>query len=69
MIGIASILLTALGMSNTEAAPFELPPLHTPPSTEHHVGKVVWTDLVTPDLAPPASFAPLRAPPRAPRAL
>src|SRR5579863_9434246 len=27
-----------------------LPPLTQPASGEHHVGKVVWTDLVTPDL-------------------
>ena len=51
IIRVASILLTAPWISHTQAAPFELPPLNTPPSTEHHVGKVVWTDLVTPDLA------------------
>jgi uncharacterized protein len=28
-----------------------LPPLTQPASGEHHVGKVVWADLVTPDLA------------------
>ena len=50
IIGIASILLAAPWISNTQAAAFELPPLNTPPSTEHHVGKVVWEDLVTPDL-------------------
>ncbi|HWZ62729.1 MAG TPA: VOC family protein [Steroidobacteraceae bacterium] len=27
-----------------------LPPLTQPASSEHHVGKVVWIDLVTPDL-------------------
>jgi predicted enzyme related to lactoylglutathione lyase len=27
-----------------------LPPLTQPASGEHHVGKVVWADLVTPDL-------------------
>jgi len=28
----------------------DLPPLTQPASGEHHVGKVVWADLVTPDL-------------------
>src|ERR1700690_84778 len=32
------------------AASLELPALVQPASTEHHVGKVVWADLVTPDL-------------------
>ena len=27
-----------------------LPPLTQPASGEHHVGKVIWADLVTPDL-------------------
>ena len=29
---------------------------NAPPSTEHHVGKVVWADLVTPDLAAAEHF-------------
>jgi len=34
------------------AAPrFELPPLVQPATHEHHPGKVIWADLVTPDLA------------------
>jgi uncharacterized protein len=33
------------------APPFELPPIGDPASGEHHPGKVVWADLVTPDLA------------------
>lgn len=32
------------------AATFTLPPFNTPASSEHHVGKMVWADLVTPDL-------------------
>jgi hypothetical protein len=32
------------------AAPLQLPPLTQPATSEHHVGKVIWTDLVTPDL-------------------
>jgi uncharacterized protein len=38
------------------AADFELPALNTPPSTEHHAGKMVWADLVTPDLAAAEKF-------------
>jgi uncharacterized protein len=32
------------------AASSDLPPLVAPPTHDHHVGKVVWVDLVTPDL-------------------
>lgn len=34
----------------------ELPPLVEPPSAERHVGKVVWADLTTPDLAAAKTF-------------
>jgi uncharacterized protein len=38
--------------TNAIAAPrFELPPLVQPATHEHHPGKVIWADLVTPDLA------------------
>lgn len=32
------------------AAPPSLPPLNDPPSSEHHIGKVVMLQLVTPDI-------------------
>jgi predicted enzyme related to lactoylglutathione lyase len=54
--GMAALLLSAVGLSTLYAASFELPPLNAPPSTEHHVGKVVWADLVTPDLAAAEHF-------------
>jgi predicted enzyme related to lactoylglutathione lyase len=38
------------------AADFELPALNTPSSAEHHAGKMVWADLVTPDLAAAEKF-------------
>jgi predicted enzyme related to lactoylglutathione lyase len=39
------------------AAPaFELPPPGGQPSHEHHPGKIVWADLVTPDLAAAEHF-------------
>ena len=34
----------------------ELPPLVEPANAEHHVGKVIWADLVTPDLASSKRF-------------
>jgi uncharacterized protein len=48
--GLSALLVVVMGVSTGRAASFELPPLNTPPSTEHHVGKMVWADLVTPDL-------------------
>ncbi len=41
--------------SNTMAA-FELPPLVDPPTREHHSGKIVWADLVTPDVEAAKTF-------------
>jgi predicted enzyme related to lactoylglutathione lyase len=55
-VALSSLLLFVLCNSTACAAPFELPPLNSPPSTEHHVGKVVWADLVTPDLAAAEHF-------------
>ncbi|HEY2682849.1 MAG TPA: VOC family protein [Steroidobacteraceae bacterium] len=52
----ASLILLSLGASAAYAAQFELPPLNDPPSTEHHVGKIVWADLVTPDLSAAEKF-------------
>lgn len=34
----------------------ELPPLVVPANAEHHVGKVIWADLATPDLAAAKRF-------------
>ena len=38
------------------ALPFDLPPISNPASTEHHPGKVIWADLVTPNLVAAESF-------------
>jgi len=43
-------------MSSAAAADFSLPALNSPPSAEHHAGKMVWADLVTPDLAAAEKF-------------
>ena len=59
---IRSILYTAIlaALVNRAApaftAPIELPPLVEPASSEHHVGKVIWVDLATPDLASAKKF-------------
>src|ERR1019366_6919623 len=50
---LCAAIVYAAAASAIHAAPavaVVLPPLTEPPSGEHHVGKVVWTDLVTPDL-------------------
>jgi hypothetical protein len=51
-----SVLFFGGSISIARAADFELPALNTPPSTEHHTGKIVWADLVTPDLAAAEKF-------------
>ena len=38
------------------ALPLNLPPISDPASTEHHPGKVIWADLVTPNLAAAETF-------------
>jgi uncharacterized protein len=42
--------------SVARGAPPDLLPLNSPPSTDHHAGKVVWEDLATPDLAAAERF-------------
>jgi predicted enzyme related to lactoylglutathione lyase len=51
--GLCAVLLYAAATAAVHAAlsaAVILPPLTQPASGEHHVGKVVWADLVTPDL-------------------
>jgi uncharacterized protein len=55
-LGLASLLLSVMCVSTLRAATFELPPLNSPPSAEHHVGKVIWADLVTPNIAAAEQF-------------
>jgi predicted enzyme related to lactoylglutathione lyase len=50
MLLYALVSAAALGLS------FEVPPLVAPPSTEHHAGKVIWVDLLTPDIAAAKQF-------------
>ena len=50
---VFSIVLAA---NANAAASFELPPPGGLASHEHHPGKIVWADLMTPDLAAAESF-------------
>jgi uncharacterized protein len=54
--GLSAWLLCAACVTTVVAAPVELPPPVEPASSEHHVGKVIWVDLVTPDLAAAKQF-------------
>jgi predicted enzyme related to lactoylglutathione lyase len=56
---LCTLALVSTGILSTSAAPapgIELPPLTQPPSTEAHPGKVIWADLVTPDLKQAEDF-------------
>ncbi len=54
--GLCVLFLFAACGATVMAAPPELPPLVDPANAEHHVGKVIWADLVTPDLASAKTF-------------
>lgn len=57
--GLTSLLVSALILGNAmlaRGADFQLPALNSPPSAEHHAGKMIWADLVTPDLAAAEKF-------------
>ncbi len=54
--GLCALFLCATGVATAKVAPFELPPLVEPATAEHHVGKVIWLDLMTPDLAGAKQF-------------
>jgi predicted enzyme related to lactoylglutathione lyase len=53
------LLIACFGLAGAApslAAPFQLPQIVDPPTDEHHVGKVVFVELVTPDLAAAEHF-------------
>jgi uncharacterized protein len=57
LCSLAALCLLQIMASAAIAAPtFVLPPLVQPASTEHHPGKVIWADLVTPDIAAAKHF-------------
>src|SRR6202044_124441 len=55
-VGLSTLLLSIFCVSAAGAISFELPPLNSPASPEHHIGKVVWADLVTPNLSAAQKF-------------
>ncbi len=54
--GLGTLLAQAACVATALAAPLELPPLADPATAEHHAGKVVWLEMVTPDLAASKRF-------------
>lgn len=49
-------LFSVVAVTTASAAGLALPALSSPPSQEHHPGKVIWFDLTTPDLAAAERF-------------
>jgi predicted enzyme related to lactoylglutathione lyase len=54
--GVLALFLGASPSLPTGAQSLQFPALVTPPSQEHHVGKVIFVELVTPDLAATKRF-------------
>lgn len=48
---LLAVALLAVVSQTSGAERLQFPAIAEPPSAEHHVGKVIWADLVTPDLA------------------
>jgi hypothetical protein len=48
--GVVAAFLGIACAATAVAAPFEVPALVQPASPEQHIGKVIWVELVTPDL-------------------
>lgn len=55
-IALTALLVVCSAWGSARAAPFELPALEQPASQERHPGKMIWVDLVTPDLAAAQRF-------------
>lgn len=54
--GLLALFLGASPSLPTGAQSLQFPALVTPPSQEHHVGKVIFVELVTPDLTTTKQF-------------
>lgn len=55
-LGLLAALLGVTGAAPVMASPLQLPPIVDPASQEYHVGKVIFVELVTPDLAAAKQF-------------
>jgi predicted enzyme related to lactoylglutathione lyase len=53
---LLAALLVVAGAAPVMASPLQLPALVEPASQEHHIGKVIFVELVTPDLAAAKQF-------------
>jgi uncharacterized protein len=53
---VLAALLAVAGAAPVMAQSLVLPPIVEPPSQEHHIGKVIFLELVTPDLAASKQF-------------
>jgi len=53
---LACTLCGLLSATAHAALPLNLPPISDPASNEHHPGKMIWADLVTPNLATAETF-------------
>jgi predicted enzyme related to lactoylglutathione lyase len=51
-----ALILTLACMAKALGAGFEPPPLADRPGTEHHVGKIIWAELITPRLGEAEHF-------------
>jgi uncharacterized protein len=54
--GLCAALLFTTCVAGAMAAPVRPPAINEPKSAERHVGKVIWTDLLTPDIAAAKQF-------------
>jgi len=54
--GLLVVLLGVACAVPVMAAPIQLPAIVVPVSQEHHVGKIIFVELVTPDLAAAKKF-------------
>jgi hypothetical protein len=55
-IGLLAVLLCVACAVPVMAAPVHLPAIVEPPSQEHHIGKLIFVQLVTPDIAAAKQF-------------
>jgi predicted enzyme related to lactoylglutathione lyase len=53
---LLAVLFGVSGVASVMAAPLLLPAIMKPASQEHHVGKMIFVELVTPDLAAAKQF-------------
>jgi uncharacterized protein len=54
--GVLGLSLSGVMAAPLVAAPRQLPPIVTPASAEHHAGKPIFAELITPDLATARQF-------------